>query len=194
MAARHKVFVSYHHANDENYKNIFNLKFGNKHDILVRGSVELGDIDPNVQTETIRRTIRDNYLRDTSVTVVLVGTQTWQRKHVDWEISSSIRNTAANPRSGLLGILLPSFMQAYGHSVRTDSLGNVLAYDPFVVPPRLHDNVACGYARLYTWTEDPEVLAGRLHEAYLAKHRILVEPNNARTLFARNRSGDRWTD
>jgi len=100
MTARHKVFVSYHHANDESYKKIFNLKFGNAHDILVRGSVEIGDIDPTSKTEYIRQKVRDEYLRDSSVTVVLVGIETWQRKHVDWEIYSSLRDTKAIPARG----------------------------------------------------------------------------------------------
>ena len=60
--------------------------FSDYYDIMVSKSVELGDIDPNLKTETIRQKIRDNYLQDSTVTVVLVGAHTWQRKFVDWEI------------------------------------------------------------------------------------------------------------
>lgn len=180
MAARHKVFVSYHHDNDENYKKIFELRFGNKYDILVRGSVQIGDIDPNNNTETIRRIIRDEYLADSSVTVVLVGTQTWQRKHVDWEISSSIRDTTNNPRSGLLGIILPSYYKQYGK------------LNQYTIPPRLWDNVKCDFAKLYNWSEDPAEVQQWIHEAYLRKSR--VQPTNARPLFAKNRSGEQWYD
>ena len=59
-------------------------------------------------TETIRQQIRDNFIRDATVTVVLIGPCTWQRKHVDWEIGSSLRKTKRNSRCGLLGILLPN--------------------------------------------------------------------------------------
>lgn len=35
MSNRHKVFVSYHHALDQNYRNIFELRFGNAFGALV---------------------------------------------------------------------------------------------------------------------------------------------------------------
>lgn len=179
MTRRHKVFVSYHHANDENYKNIFELRFGNKFNSLISGSVQIGDIDPNLKDETIRQKIRDEFLRDTSVTVVLIGTQTWQRKHVDWEISSSIRNTKANPRAGLVGLFLPSH-PAYGKK----------QYKRGTIPPRLFDNVECDYAVLADWNNDPDIIQELVHKAYLNKSKIL--PNNSRPLFRRNRSGSQW--
>lgn len=60
---------------------------------MISKSVRIGDIDPNLATDTIRQKIRDEYLRGSTVTVVLVGPETWQRKHVDWEIGASIRHT-----------------------------------------------------------------------------------------------------
>src|SRR6478735_9853046 len=105
----HKVFISYHHSEDEAYKKRFEILFAKDKEIIINQSVQIGDIDPNIKTETIRQKIRDEYLRDSSVTVVLVGKYTWQRKHVDWEIGSSIRDTELNPRSGLLGIFLPTY-------------------------------------------------------------------------------------
>lgn len=101
---RHKVFVSYHHANDQYYRNKFEKLFTERYDIMVSKSVQLGDIDDNLNPETIRQKIRDEYIRDSTVTVVLIGAETWKRKHVDWEIAASIRDTQYNPRSGLLGI------------------------------------------------------------------------------------------
>jgi len=69
-SSRHKVFVSYHHANDQVYRNHFEKLFANIHDIMVSSSVQIGEIDPNIQTETIRQKIRDEYLSDSTVTVV----------------------------------------------------------------------------------------------------------------------------
>ena len=106
---RHKVFVSYHHANDQYYRNEFEKLFVDIHDVMVSKSVQIGDIDPGLSDDRIRQKIRDEYLRDSTVTVVLIGEQTWQRKHVDWEIGSSIRQTEYSSRSGLLGIILPSY-------------------------------------------------------------------------------------
>ena len=176
---RHKVFVSYHHANDQHYRNLFEALFVNVHDVMVSWSVQIGDIDQNIQTETIRQKIRNEYLRDSTVTVVLIGSQTWQRKHVDWEIGSSIRQTPYNPRSGLLGIILPS----HPHQNRT-------SYDPFTIPPRLHDNVACGFAKIYNWSNDPNEVSRWIHEAF--ERRNTVTPDNSYISFANNRSGARW--
>jgi len=177
MSKLHKVFVSYHHENDESYKKIFELRFGKKYGSIIPNSVQIGDINPNAKPETIRRTIRDCYLRNPSVTVVLIGIQTWQRKYVDWEISSSLRNTELNPRAGLLGLLLPSHPDFRKGK-----------YRPEVVPPRLHDNLVCGYAVLADWTNDPQVIQDLVHNAYLRRGR--VEPDNSRPLFVRNRSSE----
>lgn len=181
MSNRHKVFVSYHHALDENYKKIFELRFGNAFGAIVPGSVNDGDIDPNLPTDTIRQKIRDKHLRDTSVTVVLIGAETWQRKHVDWEIGSSIRHTEYNPRSGLLGILLPTYPRA-----------DKSKYNQRTIPPRLHDNIACGFASIHNWSEDAATVQDWIHQAYLRKS--TKQPDNSRASFGKNRTGDAWID
>ena len=181
MSSRHRVFVSYHHALDENYKRIFELRFGNAFGAIVPGSVNDGDIDPNLPADTIRQKIRDEYLRDTSVTVVLVGAQTWQRKHVDWEIGSSIRDTRTSPRSGLLGILLPS-------NPRTDRS----KYNSSTIPPRLYDNIECGFAAIYDWSEEATKVQDWIHQAYL--RRSTKQPDNSRPSFGKNRTVSEWTD
>ncbi|MDO8607909.1 MAG: TIR domain-containing protein [Phaeospirillum sp.] len=179
MSNRHKVFVSYHHANDQADRDKFEKICTERYDIMVSRSVQDGDIDPNLQTETIRQKIRDGYLRDSTVTVVLIGSQTWQRKHVDWEIGSSIRNTQLNPRSGLLGILLPSYPLVNGQ------------HNPRTIPPRLYSNVQNGYAKLYPWTTSATQLQNWIHEAFLRRN--THTPDNSYPTFVNNRSGSGWT-
>lgn len=107
---KHKVFVSYHHTNDQYYREQFENLFNNTYNnIIISKSVQIGGIDPNSKTDIIRQKIRDKYLRDATVTVALIGTETWKRKHVDWEIAASIRDTQFNPRSRLIGIFLPTY-------------------------------------------------------------------------------------
>jgi hypothetical protein len=175
---RHKVFISYHHANDEGRKIEFTQIMSGA---IIDWSVRSGDIDPYLQTETIRRKIRDEYLRDSTVTVVLVGTETWKRKHVDWEINSSLRDTQYNPRSGLLGICLPSHKN-FGSD----------KYDPHSIPPRLDDNIQCGFAKFINWTTNKEFIKGQIHEVFKLRERI--NPDLSRPLFERNREGERWYD
>jgi hypothetical protein len=112
MTTRHKVFISYHHDNDEEKKDEL-LKLNQVHDIFIDGSVDTGDIDDNLPDETIRQKIRDEYLRDTTVTILLVGTETKNRKHIDWEIYSSMIDGSKNKKSGILVIQLPSASSGY---------------------------------------------------------------------------------
>lgn len=85
----HRVFISYHHDNDQNYKNAL-VKWAEENDIFIDYSVETGDIDDNLTDQQIREIIRDDYLRESTVTILLVGTETKNRKHVDWELYSSM--------------------------------------------------------------------------------------------------------
>lgn len=103
----HKVFISYHHANDQWAKESL-VKWATEHNIFIDGSVDTGDIPDNWSDEEIREEIRDEYLRDTTVTIVLVGTETKNRKHIDWEIYSSMYNGKKNKKSGIIVIYLPS--------------------------------------------------------------------------------------
>lgn len=155
---RHRVFLSFHHANDEAYKLRFEQRFHEAEKILHSRSVNDGDINPQLRAELIRQRIRDDYLGESTVTVVLVGKDTWRRKHVDWEIASSLRNRPGSRRSGLVGLVLPSrgLRDLFGRQLST-------------MPQRLIENVRCGYARLYNWTEDAEEMARIIHEAWLQR-------------------------
>ena len=104
---KHKVFISYHHFNDQAYKEEL-ICLNKRNNIFIDASVDTGDIDENLSDESIRQKIRDEYLRDTSVTIVLVGTETKNRKHVDWEIYSSMYDGHVNIKSGVLVINLPT--------------------------------------------------------------------------------------
>ncbi|MCV9908102.1 TIR domain-containing protein [Brucella sp. HL-2] len=108
----HKVFISYHHANDQWAKNQLQ-QWAEEYGLFIDVSVDTNDVNDNLPTESIRRIIRDDYLRDSSVTIVLVGTETKGRKHVDWEIYSSMYDGTVNKQSGILVIQLPSTSPSY---------------------------------------------------------------------------------
>ena len=180
MIQRHNVFLSFHHKNDEGYKREFERLFVHSYKSLETRSVQDGDIDSNLPTETIRARIRDNFIRNSTVTVVLIGSETWKRRHVDWEIASSIRSTKLNSRAGLLGIILPT----YPRNDRSK-------YCKYTIPRRLWDNIDCGFAKIYNWSTNPDSVAGWIHEAY--SRRLKVAPINSRLPFVRNKISDRWS-
>jgi hypothetical protein len=108
----HDIFISYHHKNDQAYKDEL-LRQNDLYEIFRDGSVDTGDISDGLTDQAIREKIRDEYLRDTTVTILLVGSETWGRKHPDWELYSSMFDGIRNKRSGILVINLPSAVSSH---------------------------------------------------------------------------------
>ena len=108
----HKVFVSFHHANDQWYKDEL-VRWGTENNVFIDGSVDMGEFPDNWDAQHIREYIRDNHLKDTTVTILLVGTETKNRKHIDWELFSSMYDGKVNKKSGILVINLPSVCCQY---------------------------------------------------------------------------------
>lgn len=169
--SKHKVFISHYHADDEKV-NEFIEYFCNKKDVFIPKIVG-DDYDTTIDSEDseyIMRRIREDYLTDSTVTIVLIGSDTHKRKYVDWEIASTIRNDENNKRSGLIGIYLPNKSNSE-------------------VPPRLQDNVDCGYAKVYSYPSyDPDILEKWIDEAYDKRNDDYYKVDNSRVLFKYNRS------
>ena len=178
MGSRHNVFLSYYHEQDQKYKEQFVRMMGNA---IVGKSVTLGDIiDNSLPTQAVLQRIREDYIAQVSVTVVLIGRCTWQRKYVDWEIGASLRDTQTNRRCGLLGILLPEHPNFQKRE-----------YDPKLIPPRLAENCDGDepFALIQDWTRDTEEIRGSIHQAFL-RRREQPDPDNSRLPFGRNWNGD----
>ena len=176
---RHKVFISYYHEEDQRYKERLVGIMGNR---IVDCSVDTRDIvDSNLPVDEVRRRIRDDFIAEATVTIVLIGPRTWQRKHVDWEIHASLRDTDHNDRCGLLGILLPAHTN---FQKRT--------YNPRLIPPRLALNCAGNdpYAGIYDWTRNPANIQGWIHQAFQRKKRQPDPATSNLDLFANNRTTD----
>lgn len=108
---RRKCFISYHHA-DQQAVNQFVRDFDHEHDsFIARGLGEEmpGDIIQSTNTDYIMRRIRERFLSDTTVTIVLMGACTWARRYVDWELQASLRSGESTTPNGLIGIKLPTF-------------------------------------------------------------------------------------
>ena len=170
---RHKVFVSFHSKDKRRRSKFVNMLDG----YIVDRSVRDGDIDKGLKAAEIRRQIRDYFIADATVTVVLVGRCTWQRRYVDWEIGASLTDTRHNARCGLLGILLPSHPN-YGKD----------NYNSRLIPPRLARNLGgdSPFADLYDWTGDEAKLAEWIDRAFLRRNKD-PPPDNSYRHFAKNR-------
>lgn len=111
----HKVFISYHHRNDQQYKNYL-VAMAETSGTFINRSVDTGDIPDHWEPQTIRRVIRDDYLQDSTVTILLCGEETQYRKHIDWELKSSMIDGQVNKRSGIVVITLPSIDNRTWHA------------------------------------------------------------------------------
>lgn len=99
----HKTFISYHHENEQELKEELTKNFDEED--FIDASVGDGEIDPDLNEDQIMNIIRDDYLYDSTVTLVLVGWETSQRPYVNSEIQASLRDTSKNKHNGLLAVI-----------------------------------------------------------------------------------------
>ena len=177
-----KVFISYYHDDDQKYKDRLVQALDSK---AIDKSVSPGDIhDENLPLDEIRRRIRDNHIADATVTIVLIGPCTWQRKHVDWEISASIIDRRNNQRCGLLGLLLPT---------HPDYQKRPADRNPRLIPQRLARNINGNdpFAVIYDWPNNglSKKVLPKIHKAYLRRNNT-PWPDDSLHLFKDNRTSD----
>lgn len=158
--SKRKVFVSYHHAQDQNYADWLRNGLSAQLDVFVDRSLR-EPVDSN-DPEYINRVIREDQIVGSSVTVVLCGPETYKRMWVDWEIRSTLHHQHA-----LLGIALPT-------AARTIN-GNV------IVPNRLHRNIQTGFAHWAhwdhnTWAQNPQIFVNLIETAITrSSNKILID-------------------
>lgn len=165
LSQKPRVFVSYHHDNDQNGYSSFTRLFDHAYDIVTDSSLDR-KIDSD-DAEYVERRIREKHIKGTSLTIVLCGRETWKRKYVDWEICATLYLKHA-----LLGICLPSHVP--------DPNGK------YSVPKRLHQNIERGYAHWIGWTNDPTAFASAMNQARLTAGKTSLiangEPKMGRNL------------
>lgn len=154
-----KVFVSYSHRLDQSAAEDFRSIFSDSKDVFIDKSIreDVGDL----QAETIKNRLRA-LIAESSVTVVLIGSETGSRWWVDWEIYNSLRKSSYNERNGLLGARI---------RYRTQN-----------VPARLSDNVP-SMGHIIDWPRDYRTLANEIETAYLKRWNT---PDLSRPLRTRN--------
>lgn len=116
--ARHRVFISYYHHDDQRYKDYFikmqefNIETMQMQSIFEDFSVHENEIDDTgLSSEQIRCIIRDEYIKDATVLILLCGENTKKRKHIDWELHAAMYDSLANRQMGIIVINLPTIKQ-----------------------------------------------------------------------------------
>ncbi len=167
---RHKCFISYH-VTDEGEVAKFIDDCGTVFIPTAVGVTGDDDFVNSDDTDYIMYRIREKYLSDSTVTIVLLGQCTWSRKFVDWEIYASLRKYEGYPISGLMAVTLPSIANA------TKTL-----------PARLSDNVDGDkkYARWWTYPTSGDSLRQCIEEAFQARTSKTRLVDNSRSRQERN--------
>lgn len=153
---KRRVFIS-HYRGDRVEVDDFIEKFANQEKVFtpyVLGANDNDEFIKSTKPDYVMSQIREKYLLDTTITIVLIGSCTHSRRYVDWELKSSLRQGDYTP-NGVIGILLPS----QGSSAH--------------LPPRFRDNwtkehIDC-YARYWAYPSSAEVLGRWIEDAYAAR-------------------------
>ncbi len=163
---KRRVFIS-HYKGDKTEVDNFIKSFSEIHEVFtpyVLGSNDNDDFINSTNTDYIMQQIREKYLKDSTVTIVLIGNCTHSRRYVDWEIKSSLQQGNVLP-NGLIGIIL----QSKGNS----------AY----LPPRFekkwkNGNQNC-YARYRIYPQSVDELGEYIDDAFDARTsrvKLIINP------------------
>lgn len=176
---KRRCFISYHHADEDEVRDF--LDTYSNWEVFTHRALGL-EMEPDVinsmDTDYVMRRIRELYMQNTSVTIVMVGRNTWGRRYVDWEIAASLRNAMYAPANGLLGIKLPSFRAG---DLYPDRLNDNLN------PPDAPPGTEC-YARCIPYPTNAAALQGAIEDAYQRRETHAYLIRNARARFVYNRS------
>lgn len=154
------VFVSYAHRLDQKQADDFRMKFGGNGMVFSDRSLENMDLG-NLSDDTIKNNYIRPKIKNSSVTIILIGEETGGRWWVDWEIYYSLLHTQGNARNGLLGIRLP--------------------YKKHFIPKRLEQNLNMGL--IIDMPTNKEILEKAIEEAYSKRYNT---PNLSLPLRKRN--------
>lgn len=151
--SKRKIFIS-HYKRDRREVDAFIQRFKGVFFPKVLGANDNDEFINSTNTDYVMQRIREKYLEDSTVTIVLLGSCTHSRRYVDWEIKSSLQQGRYLP-NGLMGIVLPS--------------QDNMAY----LPERLKDNwnkehENC-YARYCSYPTSEQQLWGWIEDAYQAR-------------------------
>lgn len=160
-----KCFLSYH-AEDKAEVDKFCSDF--EGDFIRRGSDMDEDIIDSTDSDYVMRRIREKFLKDSTVTIVLIGACTWARRYIDWETQASLRKPADGSPNGLVAIQL-------------NSSGRM-------PPERVKLNRESGYAKFYKYPSSSAELNVMIEEAFEARTKFADKIVNPREKFKNNRT------
>jgi len=164
---RRKCFISHHHA-DSAAVDRFIARFGSGN-FIKRGVTMPEEVIDSNNADYVMRRIRELYIQDSTVTIVLIGACTWARRFVDWEVQASLRQPASGLPNGLLAILLDNGISP-------------------ALPNRVKLNKDTGYAEYHYYPDTSSQLGDWIERAFAARTNLAHLIENPRERSGYNRS------
>ncbi len=170
---RRKVFISFHQE-DLHEVDQFIDRWATKGQVFipkVLGVRNNNELIQSTNPQYVMSQIRQKYLGDSTVTIVLLGTCTHSRRYVDWELKTSLRQGDYTP-NGVIGVILPS-------------VGNRVN-----LPPRLKENWVSGsqacYARYHAAPQSHYELRDWIEDAHAARTQRAHSIQNSADMMKNN--------
>jgi len=159
-----KAFFSFHYENDVWRANIVRNSWITKPSTEAAGFIDAADFEEIKKGgESAIKAWIDNQLTGTSVTVVLLGSDTSNRPYVKYEIEKSYQRG-----NGLIGIYIHQLKDRNGYTsvkgsnmfgeIGKDSAGNVVYFSSYPCYDWVDDD---GYENLGSWIEEAAKKVGR---------------------------------
>ena len=161
---KRRVFISFFKEDREEVDNFVD-EFSDVFTPRALGVAFNDDIINSTNPTYVMQQIKEKYLGDSTVTIVMLGTCTHSRRYVDWEIKASLQQGSTDP-NGLIGILIPRVVRAH-------------------LPPRFKLNWNSenkdSYARYHAYPSSDAVLRSWIEDAFSARSsraKHIVNPND----------------
>ncbi|MFK7784205.1 MAG: TIR domain-containing protein [Crocinitomicaceae bacterium] len=170
MAKKVNVFISFRKEDIKIVKK-FERMFVDHYECVTSSYVREDKIPNDLNDEATLQLIIKNHIQNSSITIVIIGENTYKSNFVDWEIKASLRGKKNDrKRSGLIGIFVPEITNG-GKKHKN------------LIPERLGDNIKDGYAHCYDWTDDKTEFMMWIDQALF--NRKNKQPNNNRLMKGR---------
>ena len=143
--SKRKIFVSYHHKNDQIYYDLLSSFLVNSDVVTDRSSKNKINSTNN---DYIISRIKLHHIKGSSCLIVLIGSETHTRKYIDWEIKAALEN-----QKSIIGVVLPYVSK-------------------LILPNRLMLNLLAGYIKLEYWSD--LFTSGRIYN-FIEQHTSLSE-------------------
>lgn len=149
-----KIYISCYENNDKVFKEkiielnkarngaIFELINSQEEEI----EKEILSLNINDSKSFIER-IRNKYLRDADVVILLLGLETKKRKSIDWELKAAMTETNLFSKSGILIVYLPEITERFGVKIPRSVLPNIILKNMELKETFIVETI---YTRLFT--------------------------------------------